>query len=88
MWRPKGWTKNPCDGCDKKQEDEHGLLCDLSCGKHSAYLNQEAGADAMLKGVIKWIRGFEESLMCPDKGREFPCYIVRKAAVNKLARRK
>jgi hypothetical protein len=51
-WRPKGWFKNPCDGCENKQEDDYGYLCDLACGKRTAWINQEAGADAMLEALI------------------------------------
>jgi len=48
-WRPEGWPKCPCDECEKKEEDEYGLLCNLACGKYTAWLNREAGADAMLE---------------------------------------
>ena len=52
MWRPKeGWEGNPCGGCPRKVEDSYGLICDLYCGKHSAYINKEAGADAMLRAL-------------------------------------
>lgn len=50
-WRPKNWPENPCDGCPQKVEDIYGLFCDLACGKHSAYINKEAGADAILEGL-------------------------------------
>lgn len=50
-WRPKDWPKNPCDGCPDKKEDIYGLFCDLACGKATAYINREIGADAMLKTV-------------------------------------
>jgi len=53
MWKPKNWSKNPCDDCPNKQEDIYGLLCDLACGKHTAYLNHEAGADAILEALKK-----------------------------------
>ena len=44
MWRPDDWdNKNPCEECPDKVEDEHGLFCDLTCGKASAYANYEAG---------------------------------------------
>ena len=48
-WRPEGWPKCPCDECEKKEEDEYGLLCNLACGKYTAWLNREAGADALLE---------------------------------------
>lgn len=50
-WRPDNWPKNPCIDCPNKQEDIYGLICDLACGKHTAWLNFEAGADAMLEGI-------------------------------------
>lgn len=54
MWRPlENWKKNPCENCPDKQEDKYGLLCDLACGKHTAYLNREVGADAMLEALFK-----------------------------------
>ncbi len=40
------------DNCPDKQEDTYGLLCDLSCGKHSMYVNYQAG----IKEVVDWIR--------------------------------
>lgn len=56
MWRPKeGWDKCPCDDCEKKVEDNYGLLCDLACGQHNAWLNSEAGADAHHEAVIKFL---------------------------------
>ena len=53
MWRPKGWLSSPCDNCPSKVEDSYGLFCDISCGKATAYANQEAGADAMLESLFK-----------------------------------
>lgn len=52
MWRPDDWPKNPCDNCQDKQEDKYGLLCLWSCGEGMAWLNKEAGADAIL-GALK-----------------------------------
>ncbi len=43
--------KNPCENCFNKQEDTYGLLCDLSCGKHSMYINYQAG----IKEVVDWV---------------------------------
>lgn len=51
-WRPKDWPENSCNSCDRKVEDEYGLLCDISCGKYSAFVNFETGADAMLEAII------------------------------------
>lgn len=56
MYRPDNWEGNPCDGCPQKEEDSYGLFCDLACGKHSAYINKEDGADAML--VALRVAGF------------------------------
>ena len=55
-WRPDDWDEmnpDPCKDCDKKEWDTYGLLRDICwCGEHSAYLNREAGADAILE-VLK-----------------------------------
>ena len=52
MWRPsKGWKPDPCKDCPTKREDEWGFICDIYCGKMSAYRNYEAGADAMLEAI-------------------------------------
>jgi len=56
MYRPDGWPKCPCDDCPDKEEDNYGMLCDLACGKHSAWINFEAGADAMHIGDVTWIK--------------------------------
>jgi len=44
-------TKNPCIGCPDLQMDEYGYLCDLSCGKRTAWLNYMAG----IREVVEWI---------------------------------
>ncbi|MBU2249451.1 MAG: hypothetical protein KKD77_22075 [Gammaproteobacteria bacterium] len=53
MWRPEDWPKCPCDGCtaENKLVDEYGYLCDISCGQHSAWVQKESGADAMLEAL-------------------------------------
>lgn len=51
MYRPPNWKPNPCDGCDKKEEDEYGLYCNIVCGKATAHSNYEAGADAMYEAI-------------------------------------
>ncbi len=43
---------NPCTDCSDKVEDEYGLLCDLSCGKHTVYINYQSG----IKEVVGWIK--------------------------------
>ena len=53
-WRPENWYvlyPNECIGCTNKVEDEWGKVCDLSCGKYSARVNFEAGADAFLQAL-------------------------------------
>lgn len=58
-WRPENWDEinpDPCKDCSNKVIDDYGYFCDLACGKHSAYLNKEAGADAMLEALRK--KGF------------------------------
>jgi len=52
MYRPDNWPKCPCDSCDHPDVDDYGYLCDLACGKRSAWFNREAGADAMLEVLI------------------------------------
>ncbi len=42
---------NPCIDCTNKVVDEYGLFCDLACGKHTAYINYQAG----IKEVVEWI---------------------------------
>ncbi len=44
-------TKDPCVGCPDRQEDSYGFVCDIACGKHSAYVNWLAG----VKTVVEWI---------------------------------
>ena len=56
MYRPNGWetiNPDPCKDCPDIQLDNYGYLCDLACGKHTAYLNREAGVDAILKVIWK-----------------------------------
>ena len=67
-WRPPNWDKvnpDPCTGCKRKEVDGYGFVCDLACGEHSAYLQREAGADAMLLALIE-----EESLYQNTKGMQ------------------
>ena len=45
--------KNPCENCDRKQEDEYGLLCDLACGGYTAWLNYQAGIKEAIEIVGK-----------------------------------
>jgi len=52
-WRPPNWGKDPCYGCKNRDEDRWGFVCDISCGRHSAHMNFEAGADAILKALWK-----------------------------------
>ena len=54
MYRPPGWMKSECEGCKDRVDDQYGkFLCNLTCGKHTAWLTFEAGADAMLRALIK-----------------------------------
>jgi len=46
-----GRMKNPCDKCERKEEDEYGLVCDLACGKHSAWFNHQEG----IREVVTWL---------------------------------
>lgn len=76
MWRPDDWPKCPCDDCERKEDDKYGRLCDLACGKYSAYLNREVGANAMQKALIKWIKSHELTEYCPDEGDSFNAYLL------------
>ena len=54
MWRSDDWKKrhpNPCENCTRKEEDEYGMLCDISCGGYTHHLTFESGADAMLSAL-------------------------------------
>jgi len=52
--RPDGWDKGECEGCKRRIDDEFGeFFCDISCGEHTAQVNREAGADAMLKAIME-----------------------------------
>ena len=44
-------AKEPCIGCPDMDLDEYGYLCDLACGKRTAWLNYMAG----MKKVIEWL---------------------------------
>ncbi len=81
-WRPDGWQKNPCDECARKSEDEYGLLCDLPCGRHTAYMNQEAGADAMLVALVRLASESPTKTFTID-AREYHCYVILDA-VNRM----
>ena len=71
MYRPKDWPPCPCNGCELNEEDEYGYLCDLGCDKRSAWINFEAGADAML-GALRnnqWCPGDDTWIKANYKGR-------------------
>ena len=61
--------KNPCDNCDRKREDEYGLLCDISCGQASAYRNYQVG----IKEAIEMVKGLENPYAFSD-GKCIPKY--------------
>ena len=42
----------PCDKCERKVEDEWGYLCNIACGRRSAWRNEKHGAGKM-KEYIK-----------------------------------
>ena len=52
-WRPEGWGECPCAGCADISLDNYGLVCDLACGKNTAWLNREDGASRMLEALWK-----------------------------------
>ena len=41
--------KKPCIGCPDMNLDEYGYLCDLACGKRTAWLNHQAGMKEMVE---------------------------------------
>ena len=51
---------DPCKDCAKRQEDEYGLFCDLSCGLATVYAHYQLG----VKTFIAWIRTHQ--LIKPD----------------------
>lgn len=66
--------KDPCIDCPALRVDEYGYICDLACGKHTAWINHQAG----IKEVVKWI-GQEHMVVRPDKNSisQFaPYYII------------
>ena len=48
-------AKEPCIGCPDIQMDNYGYLCDLACGKRTAWLNYMAG----IREAAEWIRQYE-----------------------------
>jgi hypothetical protein len=40
--------KDPCLNCHDRTEDKYGLVCDIACGKNSAFRNLMYGAHAQL----------------------------------------
>ena len=63
---------NPCVGCPRKVEDEYGLFCDMACGKHTAYVNYQAGIKEAVEFINNLIIGIEgcefEERLDGDKG--------------------
>ena len=50
-------AKEPCIDCKNKVVDTWGYLCDLSCGKRSAWINYKAGIQA----VVEWIQELQKN---------------------------
>lgn len=42
--------KDPCVDCPDNNIDEWGFLCNLGCGKRTAWVNYQAG----VKEVVEW----------------------------------
>ncbi len=53
--------KNLCISCSNRAIDDYGYVCDLYCGKHSEWLNYQAG----IKEVMEWIE--THNLIKPDE---------------------
>lgn len=63
-------TKDPCINCDNKVSDDYGYLCDLACGKRTAWLNYQAGQQS----VMEWIEsGNSEIHNVPEAGCACVC---------------
>ncbi len=45
-------AKDPCVDCPDIDVDEYGYLCDLACGKRTAWLNFKAG----IKEVVDFVQ--------------------------------
>lgn len=72
--------KNPCVNCSDSSIDEWGFLCDLSCGKHTAWVNYQIG----VKGIVEWIRSHH--LIKPNKDsltRFEPFYQIEESELKK-----
>jgi hypothetical protein len=41
----------PCLNCPDKEVDEYGYLCDIACGKRTAWINFTAGRQQAFKEV-------------------------------------
>jgi len=48
-------AKEPCIDCPDINRDEYGYICDLTCGKRTAWLNYMEGFKAGRREVVKWI---------------------------------
>jgi len=73
LWRPDDWyTEYPdaCMSCPNVSEDEWGKLCDLPCGEYTARSNFEAGVDAGIKAVLKFLNlnSSTYGAKCGEKG--------------------
>ena len=44
--------KEPCIDCPYKNVDKWGYLCDIHCGKRSAWLNHQEG----IREAVEWFR--------------------------------
>lgn len=52
MWIPDNWPENPCDGCEKKDEDDWGLVCALTCHKGANWRCGQMWAEWMQNAMI------------------------------------
>jgi len=46
---------DPCIGCPNINLDEYGYLCDIACGKRTAWLNQIKGYELGVREVVEWV---------------------------------
>ena len=61
-------AKDPCIGCPNINLDDYGYLCDLACGKRTAWLNQIKGYELGIREVVEWIKEHQ----MPDKPSSEP----------------
>ena len=57
----------PCIDCLDLQKDEYGYLCDLACGKRSAWENQIQGYEIGIREAVEFIEKGGETPLGTDR---------------------